>query len=384
MRVESRTKNIIAIKRKRWSIVKISDEKFKMLRDLFIKVDFESLISHGADKYIYDNEIREILKMIDTPQPEQIQNIILDVFWNTYEYNPDNNRYEYLPKLSSDVYRVLILDEFKTITKIAIDYYVSEQGKYNCCEKISIDGAKEKINYTRRLERGREITNSFYIPHFASSFIEEYNLLFQYFSECDCIYNYNKPYVEINVLYEDGSATRMMRMYNRHGIPKEWNEFIDDLGTMLYSFGMFGDLFNNKVYEDGVLSGEYIFLSVQFNEYGKEYYYLTTDDDIKAGDLVVVPVGDSMKKKLCVVTKKQYFRPDSVPLPIEKVKTVISRYDNTKKVNCPLLETDIDGYECYLICEAAEGNISRDEMPCIQDYNVEREICLNCKFHVLE
>lgn len=364
--------------------MKISDEKFKMLRALFVKVDFESLISHGANEDIYDEEIRRILTMIDAPEQEQIQSIIQDVFWSIYEYNPDNRRYDFLPKLSSDIYRVLILDDFKPITKITIDYYVPEYDQYNCCEKISIDGAKEKINYTRRLERGREITNSFYIPHFASSFIEEYSLFFQYFGECDYVYNSSKPYVEINIFYEDDSATRMIRMYNRHGIPQEWKEFIDDLGTMLYSFGMFGDLFNERIYEDGVLRGEYIFLSVRFNEYGKEYYYLTTDDDIKAGDVVVVPVGDSMKKKLCIVTRKQYFRPDCVPMPIEKVKTVISRFDNAKKVKCPLIETDIDGYECYLICEAAEGNISQDEMPCIQNYEVEREICLKCQFHGLE
>lgn len=364
--------------------MKISDKKFKMLQNLFVKVDFESLISHGADADIYDEEIREILTMIDTPEQEQIQNIIQDVFWNTYEYNPENNRYDYLPKLSSDVYRVLILDEFKTITKITIDYYVPEYDKYSYCEKISIDGEKEEINYTRRLERGREITNSFYIPHFVSSFIEEYTLLFRYFGECDYVYNNSKPYVEINIFAEDGSVNRMIRMYSRHGIPQEWNEFIDDLGTMLYSFGMFGDLFNDRIYKDGVLSGEYIFLSVRFNEYGKEYYYLTTDDDIKAGDAVVVPVGDSMKKKLCIVTRKQYFKSDCVPMPIEKVKTIISRFDNTKIVKCPLTETDIDGYECYLICEAAEGNISQDEMPCMQDYDIEREICLKCKFHGLE
>lgn len=364
-------------------IVEVTNEKFKMLRALFVKVDFESLISHGANEDIYDEEIRRILIMTDTPKPKQIQNVIQEVFWDKYGYNPDNSRYGYLPKLSSDVFRVLILDEFKTITKITIDYYVPEYSKYSFCEKISIDGEKEEINYIRQLERGRKITNSFYIPHFVSSFIEEYALLFQYFGECDYVYSAGKPYVEINVFTEDGEETRIIRMYNRHGIPQEWNEFIDDLGTMLYSFGMFGDLFNAGIYENGVLSGEYIFLSVRFNEHGKEYYYLTTDDDIKAGDAVVVPVGDSMKKKLCIVTRKQYFKPDCVPMPIEKVKTIISRFDNTKIVKCPLTETDIDGYECYFICEAAEGNMSQDEMPCMQDYDIERDICLKCKFHGL-
>ncbi len=364
--------------------MEIAEKKFKMLRDLFVKVDLESLISHGACEDIYNEEIRRIVAMIETPRQEEIQNIIQDVFEDTYEYNPNNSRYDYLPKLSSDVYRILILDEFKTITKITIDYHVPEYNKYGFCERVSIDGEAEQIDYTRHLERGREIKNSFYIPHFVSSFIEEFSLFFQYFGECDYIYDKNKPYVIINIFTKDDEVTRLIRMYSRHGIPQEWKEFIDSLGTMLYSFGMFGDLFNDKIYENGVLSGEYIFLSVRFNKYGKEYYYLTTDDEIKVGNMVIVPVGSSMKKKICIVTRKQYFRPDCVPMPIDKVKTVISKFDNTSMVTCPLTDTDIDRYECYLISEAAEGNISIDEMPCAMDYDSAREICLNCAFHHLE
>ena len=52
-----------------------------------------------------------------------------------------------------------------------------------------------------------------------------------------------------------------------------------------------------------------------------------------------------------------------------------------KNIKCPLISDNIDEYSCYLISEAAEGNIPETEMPCIQSYEIEKEICLKCKFH---
>ena len=42
---------------------------------------------------------------------------------------------------------------------------------------------------------------------------------------------------------------------------------------------------------------------------------------------------------------------------------------------CPLTKNEIDEYSCYLICEAAEGNIPDNEMPGIKEFDIESEIC---------
>ena len=307
--------------------MKITQEKFNMIRALFNKVDLESLIARGAPDDTYEQQIAELLERIEIVDKEQIQDIILTIFLEAFGYDHENNRYDFLPKLSSDIYRVLILDEFKAIDKITIYYNNPSYTEHDYSEEICIDGKKEEITYTRAWDSVRKLLNSFYIPHFASSFIDEYSLLFQYFGEYDFVYDNNEPYVEINVFFEDNTENRMVRMYNRHGIPQEWMEFIDDLGTLMYSFGMFGDLFREEIYNRGVLDGEYIFLSVVFNDYGKEYYYLTTDDRIEVGDMVIVPVGDKMEKKICRVTKKEYFKPNHAPMPIDKVKSIIALCD---------------------------------------------------------
>lgn len=55
-----------------------------------------------------------------------------------------------------------------------------------------------------------------------------------------------------------------------------------------------------------------------------------------------------------------------------------------KKVQCPLTQSLINEYECYLIAEAAEGNIPKTEMPGINEYEIEKKICIKCIFHNID
>lgn len=56
----------------------------------------------------------------------------------------------------------------------------------------------------------------------------------------------------------------------------------------------------------------------------------------------------------------------------------------TNLILCPLTNTKIDEYACYLICEASEGNIPRDEMPCLNSFEQESKVCKNCKYHNID
>lgn len=54
---------------------------------------------------------------------------------------------------------------------------------------------------------------------------------------------------------------------------------------------------------------------------------------------------------------------------------------DTKEILCPLTNTLIDEYACYLICETAEGNMPENEMPCIKSFEEESKVCNRCKYH---
>ena len=51
---------------------------------------------------------------------------------------------------------------------------------------------------------------------------------------------------------------------------------------------------------------------------------------------------------------------------------------------CPLTGKEIDEYSCYLICDAAEGNIPNNEMPSIKEFEIESKICKKCKYHDID
>ena len=56
----------------------------------------------------------------------------------------------------------------------------------------------------------------------------------------------------------------------------------------------------------------------------------------------------------------------------------------SKNIRCPLSNSYIDEYSCYLICEAAEGMLPKSEMVGIKPFEQERDICINCKYHNVE
>ena len=57
----------------------------------------------------------------------------------------------------------------------------------------------------------------------------------------------------------------------------------------------------------------------------KSYYYITDDDTIEIGDLVVVPVGKDNHEAIVEVVNIEYFEKSAVPLPVERTKRIIRK-----------------------------------------------------------
>ena len=80
----------------------------------------------------------------------------------------------------------------------------------------------------------------------------------------------------------------------------------------------------------GLDSTKYIYLSVEFSDGGKTYYYRTDDETIDCGDYVVVPVG-SYDEKIVKVVDVEEFNECDVPMPLERVKSIIGKSENIYK-----------------------------------------------------
>lgn len=135
--------------------------------------------------------------------------------------------------------------------------------------------------------------------------------------------------------------------------------------------------------QNGLDDTKVIYLSVEFSEGGKTYYYQTTDETIKVGDQVVVPVGSS-NEKIVTVVEVERFSTDAVPMPMNRVKSIIEKFQKPEKVLCPLCNKYLTGDECYLIEMCSEGLGPISGYPEIIDPEIVKEkaeVCLNCRYH---
>lgn len=73
----------------------------------------------------------------------------------------------------------------------------------------------------------------------------------------------------------------------------------------------------------------YQFCNVQFKEDGAAYAYLTGGISLKAGDFVVVPIGDHQAEKLARVTEVFVCSIQNAPYPPEKAKFVLRKSERT-------------------------------------------------------
>lgn len=73
----------------------------------------------------------------------------------------------------------------------------------------------------------------------------------------------------------------------------------------------------------------YQFCNVQFREDGATYAYLTGGISLKAGDFVVVPIGDHQAEKLARVTEVFVCSTQNAPYPPEKAKFVLRKSERT-------------------------------------------------------
>ena len=127
--------------------MEVSREKLRLIEKLFNKTDLENTVRNGESENGYETEIKAILDRLDSPtSAEQVEEIIREVFYEKYDDRLNNDRYMFVPKLSSDVYRVLILPSFKRIEKIKISY-TSPDKDPGYAEYVCIDGINEEIIY---------------------------------------------------------------------------------------------------------------------------------------------------------------------------------------------------------------------------------------------
>ena len=135
------------------------------------------------------------------------------------------------------------------------------------------------------------------------------------------------PGYQLIITYDSGSQQLVSANYNRTGLPDSWCDFTKLLTEFIKEIDGYCNILDEGVFGRGVRDGEYIFCSVAFSDYGKDYYYLTDDDSLEVGDRVIVPAGPKNEEKEVFITGISYYTEGNVPLPLDKVKKIIRRAD---------------------------------------------------------
>ena len=291
-------------------------------------------------------------------------------------------------------------NEFERIERITIDHehkkkIVAADGQvvtWNPTNHIVIDRKTDTIEYTYKIGTECDVTRKYHVAQGVSNFLDEleYQNLFVEFEEkeLDAITpEDDEATYTATVDFLRGPSRIVAGRYDKQGLPIDWPEFIEDLYDFMSFYG-FGEMFDEKQYGRTYRkTNDYIFLSVRFGEYGKTYYYLTEDDTIQVGDQVVVPVGSEGKERIVEVAKKEYYSSDRVPMPIEKVKSIVGKFIRPEEsdkgemmIYCPMCECEISADTCYDILydplvKEVPGIITEEKMK--ERY----EFCSFCKYN---
>lgn len=296
---------------------------------------------------------------------------------------------------------------YHRVTKIKPKVPISDTVEYctwDYSEQLVIDRETETLEHTQRVGSGCVISRKYYVQEGVVGLLDDL--------DADCLFEHivgNTPGVitdsletkdyEITVDFKKRPQLVIKGTYDKNGLPSDFPELAEDILNFMLFYGI-GEILDPSVYTKAKRkTNDFIFCSVEFNEGGKSYYYLTEDDTLYVGDLVLVPVGKEGRTAIVEIVNIEYFPEDKVPFPLDKAKSIIGKCTeeelNPPILNgepsanaeffCPLHDGNISQYDCDEISHGAKhGWMLNDGLPKLIDIEVikkKQELCLACERH---
>lgn len=255
----------------------------------------------------------------------------------------------YLSEMLRDVLKIkdlFVFDGNKNqdkIDRIAIDYHRITKSNPKCLqdensdgktedytEQLTIDRESEYIELAQRIDLECEISHKYKIKKAVPDFLDYFDAdtLFEYIegNPADAVEDPNETReYTITIDFRKKPGRILRGTYDKRGLPEDWPEFIEELSWVMRHYGS-GEIFRPSVYyKEKRRASDCIFCSVAFTDGGKSYYYLTEDDTIEVGGLVMVPAGKDNHTAIARVVDIEYFAEEAAPFPIEKTKHIIRK-----------------------------------------------------------
>ncbi len=229
------------------------------------------------------------------------------------------------------------------IDKLVIDYHrvtkikpkvpfnpEIEYATWDYSEHITLDRVSESLEHIQNIGSGCTVSRKYHVEDGLSAFLDGHyssGLLSNIIGNPPDVIDdplETKDY-KINVDYLYGGQRVISGSFDKNGLPEDFPELAEDIMNFMCFYGM-GEILNPSVYKKAKRkNSDYIFCSVEFEDGGKSYYYLTEDDTLQIGDSVFVPVSKDGRTAIAEITNIEYFSEDDVPFPLDKVKSIIRK-----------------------------------------------------------
>ena len=235
-----------------------------------------------------------------------------------------NNKPDRIEKLTIKYHRV---------TKIKMKQPINEDMDYciwDYSENLIIDRTTETLEHIQNIGTGCIVSRKYYIQDGIASLLDDIydDYLFEDITEEDSSEipeSLETKQYELGVNFQKRTQFMRSGTYYKNDLPNDWAEMMEHIFDFISFYGN-GEILNPSVYlKNKRTRDDYIFCSVEFEGSGRSYYYLTDDESIEVGDVVVVPVGNHGHTLEAEVMEIEYFQENDVPFPLDKIKTVLNK-----------------------------------------------------------
>ena len=221
---------------------------------------------------------------------------------------------------------------------------------WNYSETIEIDRKTETICYLQNIAEECSVKREYHVLDGVSSFLDGFDAdeLFGTV-EIPAPETIRDPMetteYTITVSFLRGEPRVVKGTFDEQGLPKDFPEFAKELYDFLRFYGIGEALDPSRYGKRPRKQGDLMFCNVRFGDGGKTYCYLSNDESISNGDLVVVPVGGENSERTAVVASIEFRSPDDSPFPLEKIKTIIGRIDTPEEIDMERLHRETEPEE---------------------------------------
>lgn len=226
--------------------------------------------------------------------------------------------------------------QYKRITKTTPPSLAEVEGApdfyWDYDERITLDRDTETLELVRNAGSGMKVTQKYKIQYGVEELLDELGEMRVFERDPSPapdllpLHDETRDYV-ITIIYANEPRRVLQGSFDRNGLPADFPDFAQRVFEFILFYGL------GEVLDPGMFTqarrreGDLIYLSVTFEQDGKTYYYRSEDDVYRRGDLVWVPAGKDNHLAVARVEDVEYYRPDEAPLPPERTKSVIRRYD---------------------------------------------------------